>query len=136
MSKGAPRLRRALLGFLAVLAFAAFVLVWQPLWAYDVLARTFPRFLGRVDTRQPLVALSFDDGPAPDHTPQVLDILARYDAHATFFLIGNRVVVHPATVESIRAGGHEVANHHYTLRSTLHMTDAEFLDGFATPSPR
>ena len=131
MSKGARRrvVRRVLLASFGVLAFAAFVLVWQPLWAYDVLARTFPRFLWRVDTRQPLVALSFDDGPAPDHTPQVLDILARYDAHATFFLIGNRVVAHPATVERIRAGGHEVANHHYTLRSTLRMTDAEFLDG-------
>jgi peptidoglycan/xylan/chitin deacetylase (PgdA/CDA1 family) len=121
--------RRALLGLLGVIAFAGFILVWQPLWAYDVLARAFPRFVWRVPTRQPLVALSFDDGPAPDHTPQVLEILARYDAHATFFLIGNRVVAHPGTVERIRAGGHEVANHHYTLRSTLRMTDAEFLDG-------
>jgi peptidoglycan-N-acetylglucosamine deacetylase len=131
LSKGARRhvVRRALLAVACVLGFCAFVVVWQPLWAYDVLARAFPRFVWRVETRQPLVALSFDDGPAPDHTPQVLDILARYDAHATFFLIGNRVIAHPATVELIRAGGHEVASHHYTLRSTLRMTDAEFRDG-------
>jgi peptidoglycan/xylan/chitin deacetylase (PgdA/CDA1 family) len=123
------RLRRVLLASAGVLGFAAFVLVWQPLWAYGLLARLFPRILWRVETPRPLVALSFDDGPAPDHTPRVLDILARYDAHATFFLIGNRVVAHPETVERIRAGGHEVGNHHYTLRSTLRMTDAEFLGG-------
>jgi peptidoglycan/xylan/chitin deacetylase (PgdA/CDA1 family) len=128
-TRPSSRLRRALFAAAGVLGFVAFVLVWQPLWAYDLLARAFPRFLWRVETRQPLVALSFDDGPAPDHTPRVLEILARYDANATFFLIGNRVVAHPATVELIRAGGHEVANHHYTLRSTLRMTDAEFVDG-------
>jgi peptidoglycan/xylan/chitin deacetylase (PgdA/CDA1 family) len=123
------RLRRAAIFVAAVLAFAALILVWQPLFAYDVLAHAFPRFVWRVDTRQPLVALSFDDGPAPDHTPEALAILARHDAHATFFLIGDRVVRHPDTVASIRAGGHEVANHHYGLRSALRMSDDEFAKG-------
>lgn len=118
-----------LLAFAGVLGLAAFVVVWQPLFAYDVLGQAFPRIVWRVDTRRPLVALSFDDGPAPDHTPKVLEILARHGAHATFFLIGDRVVAHPQTVAQIRAGGHEVANHHYTLRSTLRMTDGEFVRG-------
>jgi peptidoglycan-N-acetylglucosamine deacetylase len=121
-----PRRRRILFVVAAVLGLAAFVVVWQPLFAYDGLARAFPRFVWRVETRQPLVALSFDDGPAPDHTPRVLEILARHDARATFFLIGDRVVAHPGTVERIRAEGHEVANHYYTLRSTLRATDEEF----------
>jgi peptidoglycan/xylan/chitin deacetylase (PgdA/CDA1 family) len=112
-----------------VLALAAFIVVWQPLFAYDVLGRAFPRIVWRVKTSQPLVALSFDDGPAPDHTPQVLEILARYDAHATFFLIGNRVIAHPETVAHIRAGGHEVANHYDSVRSTLRATDDEFASG-------
>jgi peptidoglycan-N-acetylglucosamine deacetylase len=110
----------------APLAFVLFVLVWQPLVAYDVLARVFPRFVWRVPTTAPLVALTFDDGPAPDHTPRVLEILARHGAHATFFLIGSRVEQHPDTVALIRAGGHEVGNHSYTLRSALRQTDEEF----------
>jgi peptidoglycan-N-acetylglucosamine deacetylase len=123
------RLRRALLILAAVLGIGAFVVVWQPLFAYDALAWAFPRFVWQVPGRGPYVALSFDDGPAPDHTPKVLEILARYDAHATFFLIGDRVVAHPKTVAQIRAGGHEVANHHATLRSALRMTDDEFVRG-------
>lgn len=123
-----PRVCHSLLAVGAVGGLAAFIVVWQPSWAFDGLAWLFPRIVWRVDTREALVALSFDDGPAPDHTPRVLELLARYDARATFFLIGNRVVAHPATVEQIRAGGHEVANHYYTLRSTLRATDQEFAD--------
>ena len=123
------RLRRALLALGVLAALAAFVLVWQPAFVYGLLARAFPRIVWRVETREPLVALSFDDGPAPDHTPKVLEILARYDARATFFLIGNRVEAHPGTVAHIRAAGHEVGNHHYSLRSTLRMTDPEYLEG-------
>jgi peptidoglycan/xylan/chitin deacetylase (PgdA/CDA1 family) len=43
--------------------------------------------------------------------------------------LGNRVEAHPEMVERIRAAGHEVGNHHYTLRSTLRLTDAEYVDG-------
>ena len=110
----------------APLAFALFVVAWQPLFAYDALARVLPRFVWRVETKAPLVALTFDDGPAPAHTPRVLEILARHGAHATFFLIGNRVEQHPDMVALIRAGGHEVGNHSYTLRSALRQTDEEF----------
>ena len=110
------------------LGFSAFIVVWQPLFAYDALGRALPRIVWRVETSRPLVALTFDDGPAPDHTPKVLEILARHGAHATFFLIGNRAVSHPETVEQIRAGGHEVGNHYYTLRSTLRASDQEFRD--------
>jgi peptidoglycan/xylan/chitin deacetylase (PgdA/CDA1 family) len=125
VAKRLRAVRRTLLALAAFMAATAFVLVWQPAVAYDGFARVFPRFLWRVETREPLVALTFDDGPAP----KVLEILARYDAHATFFLIGSRVVAHPRTVERIRAGGHEVGNHHDTLRSTLRMTDEEFVTG-------
>ena len=67
------------------------VVATQPLWAFDLLAWAMPRILWRVETKEALVALSFDDGPAPDHMPQVLEILSRHGAHATFFLIGDRI---------------------------------------------
>jgi peptidoglycan/xylan/chitin deacetylase (PgdA/CDA1 family) len=99
----------------------------QPLWAFDLLARVFPRIVWRVETAAPLVALTFDDGPAPDHTPEVLAALARHNAHATFFLIGDRARAFPAMVDTIRASGHELGNHYYSIRSTLRAKDEDFL---------
>jgi peptidoglycan/xylan/chitin deacetylase (PgdA/CDA1 family) len=92
-----------------------------------LLARLFPRLLWRVNTSAPLVALTFDDGPAPDHTPQILAILARHDARATFFMIGDRAAAYPELVAEIRRAGHEVGNHYYTIRSTRRASDDEFL---------
>jgi len=58
--------------------------------------------------------LSFDDGPHPEHTPRLLDLLARYDARASFFLVGQRIERHPALVERIVAEGHALGNHSYS----------------------
>jgi peptidoglycan/xylan/chitin deacetylase (PgdA/CDA1 family) len=114
-------------GGLAGLGLAAAIAVSQPLWAFDFLGLVFPRIVWRVETSSPLVALTFDDGPAPDHTPRVLDILARHGARATFFMIGDRAAAYPELVRTIRSAGHEVGNHYFTLRSTLRTSDDEFL---------
>jgi peptidoglycan-N-acetylglucosamine deacetylase len=60
------------------------------------------------------VALTFDDGPDPRWTPAILDILRRYNAHATFFVIGSQAAQHPDLVARMYAEGHEVANHTFT----------------------
>lgn len=60
------------------------------------------------------VALTFDDGPNPEHTPKVLDLLAQYDARATFFLVGEQVERHPDLVRRIAAEGHAIGNHTYS----------------------
>jgi peptidoglycan/xylan/chitin deacetylase (PgdA/CDA1 family) len=57
------------------------------------------------------IALSFDDGPDPDTTPKVLDILSRHQAHATFFVIGRKLAAQPELARRIRAERHEVGNH-------------------------
>jgi peptidoglycan/xylan/chitin deacetylase (PgdA/CDA1 family) len=62
-------------------------------------------------TRLPLVALTLDDGPDPDTTPALLDVLARHGARATFFLIAERVAGREALVREIVARGHELGNH-------------------------
>jgi peptidoglycan/xylan/chitin deacetylase (PgdA/CDA1 family) len=59
------------------------------------------------------VALTFDDGPDPDVTPIVLDLLDRYAAKATFFCIGQRVAAYPELVRDIIRRGHSVENHSY-----------------------
>lgn len=117
--------------FIAIgLVFVALVLVvfWiQPLAMVPVLERLTPNIEYRVRTNLPLVALSFDDGPHPVFTPQVLDILQRHDAKATFFLIGHRALRYPEVVARIRAEGHEVANHCFTDGPTLAHSDADFV---------
>jgi peptidoglycan/xylan/chitin deacetylase (PgdA/CDA1 family) len=70
-----------------------------------------PRAAGR------RVALTFDDGPDPEWTPRVLDILAERDVRGTFFLVGERAARAGAAVRAMRARGHEVASHGWSHRS-------------------
>jgi peptidoglycan-N-acetylglucosamine deacetylase len=83
---------------------------------------TLPRsaWLGPNITRLPaigahdhLVALTFDDGPDPEVTPAVLDLLEEAGARATFFCVGRRAERHPGVVAAIRAKGHGLENHTY-----------------------
>jgi len=61
-----------------------------------------------------VVALTFDDGPDEVFTPQVLDILKKYDVKATFFLIGEKVQYNKKIVKREKEEGHEIGNHTYT----------------------
>lgn len=59
------------------------------------------------------VAITFDDGVDPVMTPKVLEVLSRYNAKATFFIIGEKACRHPEIVKQIVDGGHIVGNHSY-----------------------
>jgi cellulose synthase/poly-beta-1,6-N-acetylglucosamine synthase-like glycosyltransferase/spore germination protein YaaH/peptidoglycan/xylan/chitin deacetylase (PgdA/CDA1 family) len=61
-----------------------------------------------------LVALTFDDGPDPDWTPPILDILKAKQVPATFFVVGENALPHPQLLNRILAEGHEIGNHSYT----------------------
>ncbi len=87
-----------------------------------------------------VVYLTFDDGPGK-YTPQVLSLLAAYDAKATFFVIGAQAAADPAGVRAIKAAGHTVANHTWShpnlrelsapaIRTQISRTDAAL--GFTT----
>jgi peptidoglycan/xylan/chitin deacetylase (PgdA/CDA1 family) len=80
------------------------------------LPRTLPGAAG--------VAVTFDDGPHPEGTPAVLEVLAVAGARATFFLIGEQVQRRPELVARILAGGHAVALHGYRHRLQLRLTPA------------
>jgi peptidoglycan/xylan/chitin deacetylase (PgdA/CDA1 family) len=111
----------------ALAAGGALIVGTQPVAAFAILERLTSNVLWRVETDRPLVALSFDDGPDPAHTPEVLEILKASGATATFFLIGERAAAHPGLVRRIRAEGHEVGNHYFTRGSALRHSDAEFV---------
>ena len=60
------------------------------------------------------IALTFDDGPHPRYTPQILDILDQYGIKATFFVVGVNAEYYPDALEEINLRGHEIGNHTYT----------------------
>ncbi|TCO75196.1 polysaccharide deacetylase family protein [Marinisporobacter balticus] len=61
-----------------------------------------------------VIALTFDDGPHPRFTPQILDLLKKYDAKATFFVLGKHVALYPDVVKREVLEGHEIGNHTFT----------------------
>lgn len=81
-------------------------------------SRFFVPVMSRLPTTEPVVALTFDDGPDPVFTPRILEVLARHGARATFFVLGARAEKHPALVRQIRDAGHTIGTHtqHHRLR--------------------
>lgn len=95
------------------------MLIEQPPLLYRLL---FPEAIWRIKRkRRKVVYLTFDDGPIPEVTPWVLDLLDRYGVKATFFLVGDNVSRHPELLDEIRRRGHSWGNH------TMHH-----LQGFKT----
>ena len=86
------------------------------LGAWGMFGASSPLFGGVVDgkrIRKNVVALTFDDGPSPDTTPRILDILRAEGVRATFFVLGKHAERHPELVERIVREGHELGNHGY-----------------------
>ncbi len=102
--------------------------------------------VSNVATTQRLVALTFDDGPDPRWTPQVLDLLGRYDARATFFDTGMNALAHPDLIGVELGSGNEIADHTWshahlpTLSRVAIETEivkgAEAISGAGAPRPR
>jgi len=91
-----------------------------------LLAWSFPGVVWLVETGQPVAALTFDDGPDPVYTPQVLGTLARHNVRATFFVVGEHARRYPELVERIRQAGHEIGNHTDTMATTFFLSGRQF----------
>jgi peptidoglycan/xylan/chitin deacetylase (PgdA/CDA1 family) len=105
------------LGLAAPLTALALWLVPDALMAYHQLvprAQGFVRMYRRFATDRKEVWLTIDDGPDPEDTPRIIEVLAAHQARATFFVIGENAVAHPELVRALAAAGHEVANHTHT----------------------
>ncbi len=76
---------------------------------------------------RPRLYLTFDDGPIPEETPWVLAQLARYQARATFFCVGDNLARHPGIARAALAAGHRLANHTHHHRSAWSTSRAEYL---------
>lgn len=105
------RLLRALL--LSVIGMG---LITAAVWNLSK-SRTFQFFGGlvrRVETGEPVVALTFDDGPTAEYTTEVLAILAEQNVKATFFVVGQALADNMPAAQQIVAAGHELGNHTYS----------------------
>lgn len=74
------------------------------------------------------VALTFDDGPSPDSTPLLLELLARYRLTATFFVVGEKAARHPALIAEILAHGHSIGNHSFQHDYLLMLRTPDHLE--------
>lgn len=71
------------------------------------------KIIWEVPTSHKLIALTFDDGPSPTFTPQIIDLLKRYKAKATFFVTGKQAEKFPHIVKATASQGHSIGNHMY-----------------------
>ncbi len=76
-----------------------------------------------IDPDKPMIALTFDDGPNPYTTPELLDILKENDARATFFMLGTNVEKYPDLVARVYQEGHEIGNHSWAHKDFSVMKD-------------
>ena len=102
------------------------LLFFQPHFFLRWLTRKTPEVLFFVETKERAMALTIDDGPHPQTTPQILDLLAEYGVKATFFIITERVVGNEAIVERIINEGHEIGNHNTKDQPSVRLADDDF----------
>ena len=82
--------------------------------AFGMLRGRLKLVLKRVETTRKAVALTFDDGPHPVYTPELLELLDRYQARATFFFVGESAEKYPHIVKRAAASGHAIGNHSWS----------------------
>lgn len=84
-----------------------------PVKTPSVVQKMFPKYVWNMVTSEPVIYLTFDDGPIPEITESILQLLKKYDAKATFFCIGDNIEKHPDVFKKIINDGHSVGNHTY-----------------------
>ena len=82
----------------------------------------FGTLITNVDTDDPVIALTFDDGPVPERTSQILKILESENVKATFFVNGSSLKKHPEASRLLLRSGHEIGNHSYSHKRMVLMS--------------
>jgi peptidoglycan-N-acetylglucosamine deacetylase len=94
------------------------------------LARAHPGCVYELDSRKKIVALTIDDGPDAVTTPRLLKVLNEHNAHATFFLISDRVTGNDSLVAEILRQDHEIGNHFSRNEASIRLSPAAFKASF------
>ena len=96
-----------------------------------IIKKIYSQCLWEIETIDKKLYLTFDDGPHPEITPWVLDVLHSYNAKATFFCIGNNVDKYSSNFKSITDNGHAVGNHTYNHLNGWKTDDRLYLQDIA-----
>jgi peptidoglycan-N-acetylglucosamine deacetylase len=120
------RTHKSLVILTAVSALAAVSFFKARLFSRIVEHNTSDEMLFHVDTREKVVALTIDDGPHAELTPEILDVLAEQRVKATFFIIGEQIPGNEAVLQRIVAEGHELGNHLMTDKRSITLEPDEF----------
>ncbi len=100
------------LGISIVILIAAAFVLWNISNSRSF--QFFGEIVPRVETQEQVIALTFDDGPMPQYTDEILAILAEENVKATFFLVGSDIGKHPDEARKIAEAGHELGNHSFS----------------------
>ena len=82
----------------------------------------------QIDPDKPMVAITFDDGPNPATTPELLDLLKKYDVRCTFFMVGKNAEANPDIVKRIYQEGHELGNHSWDHADLSQLSEAQIIE--------
>jgi peptidoglycan/xylan/chitin deacetylase (PgdA/CDA1 family) len=93
-----------------------------------IIRKLFPSLLTRIPVIDKTVFLTFDDGPIPEVTPRILNILAEYNAKATFFCLGKNVEKNQEIFESIKNAGHSIGNHSFDHKNGWKTKNQTYFD--------
>lgn len=90
-----------------------------------------PQYTWKITTEEPKIYLTFDDGPIPEVTEYVLDLLQQYKARATFFCVGDNVRKYPEIYQRLITQGHRVGNHTFHHLNGWKTNDTKYLENIA-----
>lgn len=108
------------------------MLIEQPSF---LLSRIYPNGVFRKDPEDHSVYLTFDDGPIPEVTPWLLDLLDSYGIKATFFVVGENASKHPELMKEITSRGHHIGNHTFNHVRSMRMRNPDYIDNVKKCDP-
>ena len=94
----------------------------------DILRPLWGKAIWRKSSSEKVIYLTFDDGPVPEVTPLVLDILDKFECKATFFCVGENVFKNPKTYSEILQKGHKTGNHTYNHLKGFEVTKQQYIE--------
>ena len=96
----------------------------QPPWLFRAL---YPQAIFRMDPNERAVYLTFDDGPIPEVTPWVLEVLEKHHIKATFFMVGDNIRKHPDEYRMVVEHGHRIGNHTFNHIRGFEYSNPDYL---------
>ncbi len=119
--------RKTILGLSSFgVIFLTYLGLSQPQWMFRVVSQLRPGALFFVNTDDPVIALTIDDGPQLETTEAILTLLERHRVKATFFVLSDALPSHKAILQDLVASGHELGHHMTADESSLRLSPEDF----------